>query len=330
MSGAQSRAAVQARGAQVRGSAQVRGAQVRGARVVSAEPIGQYTRLVVHAPAVSAAVPGQFVAVSAGGEGSAFVLQRAFSIHDVDPAAGTVSVVVAAHGAGTRWICSRRAGDLLDVVGPLGHGFSAPSAVDRLVLVGGGYGSAPFAWTARVALAAGARVDAVVGAATRDRLCDVDGIAAVVGGAAVHVSTDDGSAGRRGRVTDVLADLLGWGGGRVDATALTSGTAGADVRVAACGPMAMLRAVADAARTASAGSAPTAVEVAVEEAMACGIGICMTCVLPVLDDDGVTRMTRACTAGPVLPAERIRWDAVQAHGVSVPADAVGAPPGGAR
>ena len=308
--------------------------QVRGARVVAAERLGEYTRLVVHAPPLSAAVPGQFVAVAAGGEGSPFLLQRAFSIHDVDPAAGTVSVVVAAHGAGTRWICERRAGDVLDIVGPLGHGFSAPAPGERLVLVGGGYGSAPFAWTARVAQAAGARVEAVVGAGDTARLCDVGGVTAVLGTAAVHLCTEDGSAGRRGRVTDVLAELLGGEG--IDATALSGGLPDATapsadaVRVAACGPMAMLRAVADTAWAAPGCPVPVVVELAVEEAMACGIGICMTCVLPVLDDDGVTRMTRACTAGPVLRAERIRWDAVHAGGASVPADAIGAPTGGAR
>ena len=327
------------------GPAPARPVQVRGAKAVAVERLGEYVRLVVLAPPLAAAAPGQFVAVSAGGEGSAFVLQRAFSIHDVDPAAGTVSVVVAAHGAGTRWICGRRPGDLLDVVGPLGHGFSAPAPGERLVLVGGGYGSAPFAWSARVALAAGAQGEAVVGAGDAARLCDVDGITRVLGASAVHVCTEDGSAGRRGRVTDLLSDLLRAAPGsdatarRGDLPAATGrrGGQGADatarsvdgVRVAACGPMAMLRAVADTVWAAPEGAVPVVVEVAVEEAMACGIGVCMTCVLPVLGDDGATRMTRACTAGPVLRAERIRWDAVHPGGASVPADAVGAPAGGA-
>jgi dihydroorotate dehydrogenase electron transfer subunit len=94
--------------------------------------------------------------------------------------------------------------------------------------------------------------------------------------------------------------------------------------------MAMLAAVhrtgeAAAARTGTA----VAVQVAVEEAMACGIGICMTCVLPVRGADGRTRMLRSCTDGPVLDASRVRWDCVGSHGASVPADAVGAPEGGA-
>ena len=165
------------------------------------------------------------------------------------------------------------------------------------------------------------RVDAVVGAGDADRLCDVDGVRAVVepAGGRVLVTTDDGSAGERGRVTDALAVLL--------ADGATGGTA---TTVAACGPMAMLAAVArTAAEAAARTGAAVDVQVAVEEAMACGIGICMTCVLPVRGADGATRMLRACTDGPVLDAAAVRWDCVGAHGASVPADAVGAPVGGA-
>lgn len=306
-------------------------AQVR-ATVVAAADRGVYRHLVLAAPAASRAVPGQFVAVAVGGASSAMLLRRAFSIHRADPAAGTVEVVVAAHGAGTAWVCERQVGDEVDVVGPVGTGFDLPAA-GRLVLVGGGYGSAPFAWTAAAATAAAAGlvVDAVVGAGDAVRLCDVDGIRAAVEatGGRLLVTTDDGSAGRRGRVTDALAALLAAGDGPPAGDGPAAGDV-APVTVAACGPMAMLAAVASTARTAAeATGRPVAVQVAVEEAMACGIGICMTCVLPVRGDDGRTRMLRACTDGPVLDAERVRWDCVGADGASVPADAVGAPEGGA-
>ena len=86
--------------------------------------------------------------------------------------------------------------------------------------------------------------------------------------------------------------------------------------VYACGPMGMLRAVAEQAAAAGIPS-----YVAVEESMACGIGVCMTCVLPVVGDDGLTRMVRSCVEGPVFAGDRVRWDALG----TVPADAVGAP-----
>ena len=117
----------------------------------------------------------------------------------------------------------------------------------------------------------------------------------------VAVTTEDGTLGDRGRVTDVLPALL-------DRT-------GSDV-VYACGPMGMLAAVADLAARFGAHS-----QCAVEEAMACGIGVCMTCVLPVIGDDGVTRMVRSCVDGPVFRGDRVRWAEVG----TVPADTWGAP-----
>jgi dihydroorotate dehydrogenase electron transfer subunit len=122
--------------------------------------------------------------------------------------------------------------------------------------------------------------------------------------ASVAFTTEDGSYGERGRVSDVLPDVID----RVHA----------DV-VYACGPMGMLEAV-YAVAAGSYGGAGIPVQVAVEESMACGIGVCMTCVLPVIGDDGETRMVRSCVEGPVFPGDRVRWDALG----SVPADAVGA------
>jgi dihydroorotate dehydrogenase electron transfer subunit len=113
------------------------------------------------------------------------------------------------------------------------------------------------------------------------------------------VTTDDGSMGRRGWVSDVLPDVL-------DKT-------GSDV-VYACGPMGMLQSVAALAAERDIPS-----QVAVEESMACGIGVCMTCVLPVVGDDGLTRMVRSCVEGPVFLGDRVRWDDVG----TVPEDVVG-------
>jgi dihydroorotate dehydrogenase electron transfer subunit len=93
----------------------------------------------------------------------------------------------------------------------------------------------------------------------------------------------------------------------------------ADV-VYACGPMAMLRAVSDLA---AARGIPS--QVAVEESMACGVGVCMTCVMPVTGNDGATRMVRSCVEGPVFRGDRVRWDAFVDGVCRVPADAVGAP-----
>ncbi len=277
--------------------------QVR-AEVLSNEPVGAYRHLVLHAPAVAAtASPGHFVACAVGGGESALLLRRAFSLHRADDGTGTVEVVVAAHGPGTAVLAATRAGASLDLVGPLGQPFVLPEAPVATVLVGGGYGSAPLAWLAAALRENGSRVDAVIGAADEGRLFGQDGLAAVAD--SVTVTTVDGSAGTRGLVTDVMPALLDEH----------------DTAVAyACGPMGMLRAVHEVAVAHGAVS-----QLAVEESMACGIGVCMTCVLPVRDADGTTRMARSCVEGPVFAGDRLRWDAIGPGGSSVPPDCLGAP-----
>ncbi len=284
-------------------------AQVTG-EVRAAVPVGAYVRLTIAAPEVAAlARPGQFVALAVGGPTSATLLRRSFSIHRADPdgpGGGTVDIVVAARGPGTVWLTSLAPGERLDVVGPLGRPFPIPAAPVACVLVGGGYGSAPMFWLGDVLRDRGCHVEVVLGAATEDRLFGADLAAASADG--VTVTTDDGSAGQRGWVSDPLPDLIA----RTDAAV-----------VYACGPMGMLHSVTDVATAAGA-----VAQVAVEEAMACGIGVCMTCVLPVVDDEGRTSMVRSCAEGPVFRGDRIRWDAFEDGVCRVPADAVGAPTAG--
>lgn len=276
------------------------------AEVIANRRAGDYQHLTMVAPDIAEiARPGQFVAVSVGGPTSAHLLRRAFSIHKVTPSGtygGTVEVVVAAHGPGTRWITQITVGGVLDVVGPLGRPFPQPTEQIAAVLVGGGYGSAPLFWLGAELRARGCSVEYVLGAATSERLFGV--VEARRSGGGVTVTTDDGSAGSRGWVTDVVDEVID----RVDAQA-----------VYACGPMPMLSALAGIGARHG-----VATFTAVEEAMACGVGICMTCVLPVRRADGTTAMVRSCTDGPVFRAERVRWDAMTDAGAAVPADCLGA------
>ncbi|MGI8722580.1 MAG: dihydroorotate dehydrogenase electron transfer subunit [Geodermatophilaceae bacterium] len=256
--------------------------QVR-ATIKQVRTAGAYREFTLHAPGVvPGAQPGQFVTLGVGGESSALLLRRAFALSGVDGDA--VSVVVAAHGAGTRWVFERTPGDVLDLVGPLGRPFPAPPPGAAALLVAGGYGAAAFVGLAQRLTAAGHPVAAVLGAATAERLYAVQELAPLT--QVLVVTTEDGSAGRTGRVTDVLPELL----------------PGAAV-VYACGPMPMLRAVA-----AQAASHGLTCHVSVEEAMACGIGVCMTCVLPVVGVDGTSRLLRSCVDGPVFDAASVRFD----------------------
>jgi dihydroorotate dehydrogenase electron transfer subunit len=282
-------------------SAATRPVQVR-AEIVAMKRAGAYHRLVLLAPDIAPHVrPGHFVALAVGGPESSMLLRRAFSVHRADDSGGhggTVEIVFAVHGRGTAWLARRRPGDVVDVVGPLGKPFALPRQPVSCVLVGGGYGSAPLFGLAERLRARDCAVHMVLGAATDERLFGV--LEAKRVSESVTITTDDGSRGRRGIVSDALSDLV-------------LGTQ-SDV-IYACGPMGMLAAI-----TAIAGETGVHCQVAVEESMACGIGVCMTCVLPVIGDDGATRMVRSCVEGPVFRGERVRWADVG----TVPADAVGA------
>ncbi len=271
--------------------------------VLSVKRVGAYQSMTVIAPGIAELTrPGHFLAVQVGGPESSMLLRRAFAIYDVKDRGvygGTVEFVFAVHGKGTAWLSGRRPQDKLDVVGPLGKPFRLPTTGVNAMLVGGGYGSAPLLPLATALRERSCRVDMVLGAGGADRLFGL--LEAKRMAASIAVTTDDGSVGTAGRVSDVLPGVLD--------------KCRTDV-VYACGPMPMLRAV--AAVCAERG---IPCQVAVEESMACGIGVCMTCVLPVVGDDGRTRMARSCVEGPVFLADRVRWDDVG----TVPHDTVGAP-----
>ena len=272
------------------------------AEVIATRRVGAYQHITLVAPGVAErARPGQFVALAVGGESSGTLLRRSFSIHRVSPSGtygGTVEIVVSAVGAGTRWIVERVPHDTIDVVGPLGKAFPLPTEPVACVLVGGGYGSAPLFWLAGELRERGCHVEMVLGAASEDRLFGVVEARRSCDG--VTVTTDDGSAGHRGWVSDVLPDII-------DRT-----NAGV---VYGCGPMGMLESI---TRVAEAHGAVA--QVAVEESMACGIGVCMTCVLPVRGADGKSRFVRSCVDGPVFDGLDVRWADVG----TLPADIVGA------
>lgn len=265
--------------------------QVQG-EVLTVRKVGAYHAMTVVAPGIArGARPGHFVAVAVGGAESSMLLRRAFAIYETRDRGiygGTLEFVFAVHGAGTAWLARQRTHDPIDIVGPLGRPFSLPRDPVNALVVGGGYGSAPLLPLAEELRARGCRVDAALGAASAGRLFGALDAKRIT--TSMALTTDDGSAGERGRVTDVLPGLIE--------------RAQTDV-VYACGPMPMLAAVASVA---AAYDIPA--QVAVEGSMACGIGVCMTCVLPIIDDDGSTRMARSCVEGPVFRADRVRFDAV--------------------
>ncbi|WP_042406603.1 dihydroorotate dehydrogenase electron transfer subunit [Streptacidiphilus carbonis] len=269
------------------------------AEVLGITAAGAYQQLLLHAPGVAARVrPGHFAALAVGGEDSSMLLRRAFWIHRADPAAETVSLVVAERGRGTRELLRSRVGGTVDLVAPLGTAFPQPAGPMTALFVAGGYGSAPLFALAEQIAAQGGAVGFILGATTAERLFGVETARALTPD--VLVTTDDGSAGIKGLATLPLAEAVK----AIGAQAVYS-----------CGPAAMLRAVTEVATAEGARSF-----CAVEERMACGVGVCMTCVLPVVGEDGVSRFVRSCVDGPCFDGTRVRWDDIG----TIPADVDGA------
>jgi dihydroorotate dehydrogenase electron transfer subunit len=230
--------------------------------------------MTLHTPELArSAKPGQFVHILCG-EGS--FLRRPLSICDAQ--GDTLTLVFERKGAGTRYLSERRAGDALDILGPLGNGFELREG--KYLLVGGGIGVPPLLFAAKRAEGA----DAVLGFRTKDAVILEDEFRAACGN--VAVTTDDGSYGYFGTVAAPLREYLEVGG-----------YAG----VLACGPRAMLRAVAEVCAEYN-----VPCQVSMEERMGCGVGACLVCACETLEG-GARAMRRVCKDGPVFRAEEVCW-----------------------
>lgn len=274
------------------------------ATVLTVRKVEAYHAVTLVAPAIAERFrPGQFVALAVGGEHTSRLGRRCFAVYEVKPDyGGTVEFVFADRDEGTSWLASRRARDTLDVVGPLGRPFPLPRDPVSCALVAGGHGAAGLFSLADLLRQRDCKVHFVLAAPDAARVFGARSARRV--GDSATVATEDGSVGVKGTLDDVLPKAIE--------------ESAADV-VYACGPTATLRTV-----TAIAGRYGIPSQVSVEEFLqrsgGCGVGFCLSCVLPIVGDDGVTRMVRACAEGPVLRGERIRWEDLD----TIPFDALGA------
>ena len=260
--------------------------------VVSNKRIGAYHQILLNVgDVVKSCRPGNFVAIKVGGESSKMILRRAFAISRVSDNSqygGTMELIVAPHGSGSKWLCSQQEGDEVDIIAPLGTAFGIPTQPINALLIGGGYGSAPLFGLADVLKSRGCKVDMLLGASIGTKIyAPMEGKRSVN---SLKIYTEDGSMGETGRVTENLLEIVR--------------DRNIDV-IYSCGPMAMLSAI-----TALVADTDVIHQCAVEESMACGVGICMTCVLPVQNEDGSTSMLRSCIDGPVMDGANVRWDLV--------------------
>jgi dihydroorotate dehydrogenase electron transfer subunit len=261
------------------------------AEVLNAKRVGAYHSITIVAPEVAERVrPGQFVSVAMP-QGRTFLLRRHFSIHQASRRggwAGTLEFVFDPRGGrGSSWLAEVKAHQFLDVIGPLGKAFAYPAKLSTCLLVAEGHGSAPMYFLGQELRAHGKRVDMLVGAETQELVFKpIEGKRLAQ---TIVIATEDGSLGETGSVADMLTQV-------VEAT-------GAQVIYAAAGRHTLRR----ISEFCSERQIPS--QVAVEEEMACGFGLCFTCTVPVIRKDGSGfDNLRACIDGPVFNPARIQWD----------------------
>lgn len=222
--------------------------------------------------------PGQFVNIEVPGVNDVF-LRRPFSVYQVDYVKKTISLLVKILGKGSERLSRIQPGDRLSMVYPLGNGFTIPAPDDKILLVGGGSGVAPMLFLASECKLKKENADLLIGARTDDDLIDIQSYTDY---ANLHFTTEDGSLGTRGYVTNheiFEKSLAGY------------------TKIYACGPLAMMKAVAAKAKEKN-----IFCEVSLENLMACGFGVCLCCIEPTLHGN-----VCVCTEGPVFNIEKLKW-----------------------
>ena len=220
----------------------------------------------------SEAKPGQFISVYSNDDSK--LLPRPISICEIDKENGSLRIVYRVVGYGTKEFSGCKAGDTLEIMGPLGNGYTLKK--NKAILVAGGIGVPPLFGAARQC---GKNATVAVGFRNKNFVILEDDFRAA--GCDLRIATDDGSYGHHGLVIDLIQDVH-------------------PDKIFACGPKVMLRAVTEFAK---AHNIPC--EISLEERMACGIGACLGCAVELYDENGETYMGHVCKDGPVFDAKEV-------------------------
>jgi len=225
---------------------------------------------------LSKILPGQFVQVMVENSQTTF-LRRPLSIHDVDYDKNTIKLLVQVVGKGTAALAQLRKGNLLNLIYPLGNSFSLPASGEKVLLVGGGCGVAPLLFLAKYFKSNNYNIDILIGFRNRDRVIEYEEYQKY---GQVFLTTEDGSEGEKGFVTDhsILLER------KYD-------------RICCCGPDSMMKAISAYSSTGN-----IICEVSLENLMACGIGVCLCCVVNTTRGNVCT-----CTDGPVFNINVLKW-----------------------
>lgn len=258
-----------------------------------------YYQLDLHCPEIAeSSAPGQFVTISCGEkpELSRHILQRPFSIFRTDTKEGSVSLLYQKVGAGTETLSGLKAGDRLNVLGPLGNGWTLPAAENktinetgsRFLIAAGGIGIAAVWQLTECLLREGAEVTLLTAGRSAENILSFDELSAL-GDLIVRVATDDGTKGHHGLITDIMEQEL-------------------QVRtfdyLYTCGPQVMLRAVNKIASHYNLKG-----ELSWEERMGCGVGACLACVCKTKAPDSEEQQyRRICLDGPIFALNEVIFD----------------------
>ncbi len=221
--------------------------------------------------------PGQFVNVLVDNSPTTF-LRRPISIYDVDFEQSTIDLLILKAGDGTRKLAEKNIGDMVNLLFPLGRGFTCDASVGKVLMIGGGVGLAPLLFLGKQLVNEGVEVHTLIGGRSKDYIIEMEKFELL---GKVYISTDDGSFGEKGLLTanSIISELSAFD------------------KVFTCGPDPMMKAVAllcDAYGVSC--------EVSLENLMACGIGSCLCCV-----EDTVDGHKCACTDGPVFNTKLLKW-----------------------
>ncbi len=227
-------------------------------------------------------LPGQFVMVRCGEDA---VLRRPLSLHRVTPddSPREIALLYSVQGEGTKWLSLRQRGEKIDLLGPLGNSFTIPPKSRRLLLVAGGIGVAPLVFLAQRALSRGHSVTLCLGAPAAAQLYPAS---LLPPGVKLVTATDDGSAGKKGTVVDLLEEYLE----KADA-------------LYACGPVPMYESL---LRRIGHKASGIPVQVSLEVRMGCGVGACYSCTIRTKQG-----LKQVCKDGPVFSLEEVLWDEVR-------------------
>jgi 2-polyprenylphenol hydroxylase and related flavodoxin oxidoreductases len=238
-----------------------------------------------YAPKVAKeALPGQILQVKCGDK---VTLRRPISICDADAKTGILRICFDVRGEGTKYLSERKAGDEIDVLGPLGKGYEIQKLGDRVLLAGGGIGTFPLFFTANQLKEKGILPDVVLAFRSAELVNMKEEFEFL--GCRVFISTDDGSQGFCGYACNLVETLL-------QENIYSS--------VCLCGPLPMMKT-----------TAPLAIAhgipcyASLEERMGCGVGACLACVCSIKDEsENGFHHERVCADGPVFDAKTVKWE----------------------